>query len=1096
MAKQISTVLNLVNHWSNPMEACARSTLGFSKITEKATAITKALDKDGTRAVRNYADQMSHLHNQVKTFGSGITGTFKNMASSAISFGLGLAGGLSLKTMVANAQAAQKATAQMSAVLKSTGGAAGLTQKQLLDLAAAQSRVTTYSKGTVIGAENLLLTFTKIGKQTFPDTIRAAENMSTKMGTNLNSNVMQLGKALNSPADGLSKLTRAGVTFSDSQKKMIKSMQTAGNTVGAQKLMLQELNKEFGGSAEAAAKTIPGQLAIIKNTFSGLGSVIMTTTIPYFYKLTSWLGEEIPKGVSVAQKYLPSISKTLANIVKQSSPIVGGIIKDIGSIASQLIPKFGTSTQGLGKTITTLVTGPLYGLRDILDYLKNHIGLVRIALITLIGTFATFKVVGAINSMSKLVRSFMDARRAISIAQKAIGGLKFNPANFQAMAIVGGIALIAGAAYLIIKNWIPIKQFFSNTFTSIKNTINSAYNTINSKINDFLGVLKNHQAAIRNTAIILGTIFGPALIKSGTQAAIAGGKIAGSFIANTIKAGTQAAIAGGKVAISFTGNLIKSGVQAVIAAGKITGSFIASMAKAGLQAGITGAKIMGSLVKSIVSYAAAGWRAVGSIAAFTGGIVKQGAIAAINAARIVILKTATLAVSAAQKIATGTQAALNFVMNMNPLVRIVTIIFSLVGALVVLYNKNVWFREKVNAVFTWFSTLPTKFKTWAHDMVQGFVQGIEDKIEGIKKGAQHIADTIHKILHFSKPDEGPLTTYGQWMPDFVNGMSTGIVNTTPNILKSTTGMTTGMANTVQSYVNTCRPTGMNVVSELAAGIGNSEAQSNILSVVKTLTAKIIDAFKTGFGIHSPSRVFFKLGNYIVQGFVNGLNSKDMGGFIKNWIGSMTSSAGSASGNVANWLTAAMAITGTPMSFLPMLENIAMNESGGNPTAINLWDSNAKAGHPSKGLMQMIDSSFNRYAIQGLGNIYNPIANAAASIRYMIGTYGSISNVPGIVSQLRGGGYKGYALGTSSASPGVAQVAENGMELIVGRQFRRFQGGEKVLNNTQTKAILGDNGNPQISVFVTVQGNMIGNKEYAEEMGEYIGNKVLIELNNM
>ncbi|MEU4345792.1 transglycosylase SLT domain-containing protein [Nocardia sp. NPDC023852] len=87
--------------------------------------------------------------------------------------------------------------------------------------------------------------------------------------------------------------------------------------------------------------------------------------------------------------------------------------------------------------------------------------------------------------------------------------------------------------------------------------------------------------------------------------------------------------------------------------------------------------------------------------------------------------------------------------------------------------------------------------------------------------------------------------------------------------------------------------------------------------------------------------------------------------------------------------------------------IIQHESGGNPNAINLWDSNAAAGIPSKGLMQTIDPTFNSYSLPGHRNIWNPVDNIIAGVRYSIERYGSVSNVPGIVQMRGGGSYVGY-----------------------------------------------------------------------------------------
>ncbi|WP_280234246.1 transglycosylase SLT domain-containing protein [Nocardia cyriacigeorgica] len=87
--------------------------------------------------------------------------------------------------------------------------------------------------------------------------------------------------------------------------------------------------------------------------------------------------------------------------------------------------------------------------------------------------------------------------------------------------------------------------------------------------------------------------------------------------------------------------------------------------------------------------------------------------------------------------------------------------------------------------------------------------------------------------------------------------------------------------------------------------------------------------------------------------------------------------------------------------------IIEKESGGDPNAINLWDSNAAAGIPSKGLMQTIDPTFNSYKLAGHDDIWNPVDNIIAGSRYAIERYGSLSNVPGIVAMGQNQSYVGY-----------------------------------------------------------------------------------------
>ncbi|KIF66694.1 peptidoglycan-binding protein [Streptomyces sp. AcH 505] len=90
----------------------------------------------------------------------------------------------------------------------------------------------------------------------------------------------------------------------------------------------------------------------------------------------------------------------------------------------------------------------------------------------------------------------------------------------------------------------------------------------------------------------------------------------------------------------------------------------------------------------------------------------------------------------------------------------------------------------------------------------------------------------------------------------------------------------------------------------------------------------------------------------------------------------------------------MAAHGIPGSYDGIYRNI-MRESSGNPAAINNWDSNAAAGTPSKGLLQVIDPTFQAYHVDGTSmDSYDPVANITAACNYAAATYGSIDNVNG------------------------------------------------------------------------------------------------------
>ncbi|MDH6623823.1 LysM repeat protein [Streptomyces sp. LBL] len=102
-------------------------------------------------------------------------------------------------------------------------------------------------------------------------------------------------------------------------------------------------------------------------------------------------------------------------------------------------------------------------------------------------------------------------------------------------------------------------------------------------------------------------------------------------------------------------------------------------------------------------------------------------------------------------------------------------------------------------------------------------------------------------------------------------------------------------------------------------------------------------------------------------------------------------------NLDGWIRESldiMAQKGIPGSYDGIYRNI-MRESSGNPLAINNWDSNAAAGTPSKGLLQVIDPTFAAYHVAGTSfDPYDPVANITAACNYAAAMYGSIDNVNG------------------------------------------------------------------------------------------------------
>ncbi len=178
--------------------------------------------------------------------------------------------GLLTKKIVSATAKQQNAIAQLAQGWKTTGGVVGRSVDEIVAKAARLQDVSIFGDEQIIEAQSQLITFTNVTEDQFDRATVAAMDLSTRMGTDLKSSVLQLGKALNDPIAGLSALSRSGVTFSESQKDMVKSLVESGRTVEAQQLMLRELEIQFGGSAKAARDTFGGALAGLSNAFGDL----------------------------------------------------------------------------------------------------------------------------------------------------------------------------------------------------------------------------------------------------------------------------------------------------------------------------------------------------------------------------------------------------------------------------------------------------------------------------------------------------------------------------------------------------------------------------------------------------------------------------------------------------------------------------------------------------------------------------------------------------------------------------------------------------------------------------------------------------------
>lgn len=180
---------------------------------------------------------------------------------------------------IAKFNAQEKAVAEVTSSLESMGVTwtdAGQIQARAKELAL----FSTFPDQDILHMQSVLLTFGNITGDQFAATEQMAIDMSAALGQDLASSAIMLGKAFNDPIEGLSALSRVGVSFSEDQKAAIKKMADAGDLMGAQGIMMEVMERQFGGTAKAIAGTDGGKLKIAMNDFGDMMEIIGAVLAP------------------------------------------------------------------------------------------------------------------------------------------------------------------------------------------------------------------------------------------------------------------------------------------------------------------------------------------------------------------------------------------------------------------------------------------------------------------------------------------------------------------------------------------------------------------------------------------------------------------------------------------------------------------------------------------------------------------------------------------------------------------------------------------------------------------------------------------------
>jgi len=305
-------------------------------VTKTTKAVNDGLDdvgKNAGRAGKSFNGMGSVMTGVLQGVGQALGGFALQLGGKAISAVTDFVGGA-----IEEASAWNSVMAQTEAVIKSTGSAAGLTASEMSNMAQAMSATngaSLFSDDAILGAQNVLATFTNIKGENFGGATQSIIDMSQALGIDLNGAAMQVGKALNDPIKGIAALGRSGVQFTAEQEAMIKAMVEGGDVAGAQSLMMKELNTQFGGSAAAAVGTYAGQQIVLKEKFADIQQTLGEALMPILMEFGKFMSDTVVPAVKSAIESLSGFIKSM-NETGTTSGVFDTIRKAIAGVPGVL----------------------------------------------------------------------------------------------------------------------------------------------------------------------------------------------------------------------------------------------------------------------------------------------------------------------------------------------------------------------------------------------------------------------------------------------------------------------------------------------------------------------------------------------------------------------------------------------------------------------------------------------------------------------------------------------------------------------------------------------------------------------------------------
>lgn len=280
-------------------------------------AKTGTFETDLGRAARTAEKRSKEIDRSISSLGLRISGAFA-----------GLAAGFSFAAIIRGTANAEQEIAQLDAIIRSTGEAAGLSRTQLISMASDFAKSTTHSSGEIVKAETRLLSYSSILGEQFPRALQAAIDQSVRLGIGIEQSAEIIGRALETPSKGVSSLSKQGFNFTEQQKKNLELLEATGRSAEAQSMILDVLEESYGGAAAAARNTLGGALSGLKNAFDDLltGKSGVSEATQSINRLAEVLGDpRTKKAADSLFSGLISAGATVVNLLTTVTERIGDI---------------------------------------------------------------------------------------------------------------------------------------------------------------------------------------------------------------------------------------------------------------------------------------------------------------------------------------------------------------------------------------------------------------------------------------------------------------------------------------------------------------------------------------------------------------------------------------------------------------------------------------------------------------------------------------------------------------------------------------------------------------------------------------------------